>query len=100
MQNRFTIQKLLSKEKKQNTCFEMPLLLQNLAALIGVRCIQFVERELKLEIERVLNWIGSQRTLTKFVENRLKGIRSDIEINSHFIASLENPADFASNTIS
>ena len=78
----------------------MPLLLQSLAALIGVICIKFVERELKLKIERVLNWIGSKRTLTKFVENRLKGIRSDREINSHYIASLENPADFASHDIS
>ena len=79
--------------------------LELLAALIGVRCIKFVERELKLKIEQkhiwldsqcVLNWIGSKRTLTKFVDNRLIEIRSDREINFHYIASLENPADFAS----
>ena len=81
-------------------------LLELLAALIGVRCIRFVERELKLEIEQkhnmwldsqcVLNWIGSKRTLTTFIENRLTEIRKDREINFHYIASLENPGDLAS----
>ena len=78
--------------------------LELLAALIGVRCIKFVERELKLKIEQkhiwldsqcVLNWIGSKRIFTKFVENRLKEIRSDREINFHCIF-FENPDDFAS----
>ena len=67
------------------------------------------ERELKLKIEQkhiwldsqcVLNWIGSKRTLAQFVENRLKEIRSDREINFHYLASLEYPADFASHDIS
>ena len=64
-----------------------------------------MERELKLEIRQihmsldsqcVLNWIGSKRTFTTFIENRLIEIRKDREINFHYIASLENPADLAS----
>ena len=59
---------------------------------------KFVERELKLKIEQkhiwldsqcVLNWIGSKRIFTKFVENRLKEIRSDGEINFHCIVFLK-----------
>ena len=54
--------------------------LELLAALICVRCIRSVERELKLEIGQihmwldsqcVLNWIGSKWTFTTFIENRL-----------------------------
>ena len=44
----------------------------------------------------MLNWIGSKRTFGTFVENRLKEIRNHKEINFHYIASVENPADFAS----
>ena len=49
-----------------------------------------------LDSQCVLNWIGSKMIFTMFVENRLKEIRSDREINFHYIASLENLADFAS----
>ena len=82
--------------------------LELLSALIGVRCISFVEKELKLEIEQkhvwldsqcVLNWIGSKKTFGTFVENRLKEIRNHKEINFHYIPSMENPADFASRSL-
>ena len=82
--------------------------LELLAALIGVRCMKFVERELQIEIQQkhmwldskcVLHWIGSKRTFAVFVENRLKEIRDDREINFHYIASAENPADMASRGI-
>ena len=79
-----------------------------LSALIGVRCMNFVEKELKLEIEQkhvwldsqyVLKWIGSSRTYTNFVQNRLNEIRSTKEIHYHYIASSENPADFPSRSL-
>ena len=77
--------------------------LELLSALIGVRCMNFVEKELKLEIEQkhawldsqcVLKWIGSTRTYTRYVQDRLNDIRSTKEIHYHYIASSENPADF------
>ena len=64
-----------------------------LSALIGVRCMNFVEEELKLEIEQkhvwldsqcVLKWIGSSRTYTRFVQNRLNEIRSTLPLHSFF----------------
>ena len=76
-----------------------------LAALVGVRCTRFVEKELNLELKQkhiwldsqcVLNWIGSRRTFSTFVENRLKEKREHREIKFHYIASSENPADIAS----
>ena len=82
--------------------------LELLAALIGVRCMKFVEKELKLEIEQkhmwidsqcVLKWIGSNRTFTIFVENRLNEIRKDRDIVYHYIPSSENPADFPSRSL-
>ncbi|MEW8544133.1 MAG: DUF1759 domain-containing protein, partial [Candidatus Thiodiazotropha sp.] len=78
--------------------------LELLAALIGVRCIRFVQRELHLQVEQkhiwldsqcVLNWIGSKRIFSTFIENRLNEIRLDSEIIYHYIASSENPADCA-----
>ena len=53
--------------------------LELLAAVIGTRCIRFVQKELKLDIcskhiwldsQCVLCWIDSQKSLSKFVENR------------------------------
>ena len=60
--------------------------LELLAALIGTRCMKFVENELKVEIcqkhiwldsQCVLNWIQSEKSLGTFVENRVKGIKTD-----------------------
>ena len=56
-----------------------------LAALIGSRCMKFVENELKVEIcqkhiwldsQCALNWIQSERPLGTFVENRVKEIKT------------------------
>ena len=67
--------------------------------------MKFVENELKVEICRkhiwldsqcVLNWIQSERTIGKFVENGVKEIKTDKDINFHYISTTENPADKAS----
>ena len=79
--------------------------LELLAALIGKRCLKFVEEELKLDIckkdiwidsQCVLSWISSTKPLKKFVENRVKEIKEDKDINFRYISTTENPADMAS----
>ena len=79
--------------------------LELLAALIGTRCMKFVENKLKVEIcqkhmwldsQCVLNWIQSERPLGTFVKNRVKEIKADKDINFHYISTTENPADKAS----
>ena len=79
--------------------------LELLTALIGTRCMKFVENELKVEIcqkqiwldsQCVLNWIQSERPLGTFVENRVKEMKSDKNISFHCISTTENPADKSS----
>lgn len=79
--------------------------LELLSALIGTRCLKFVETELKVEISQkhvwldsqcVLSWINSQRALGTFVENRVREIKADKDIIFHYISTTENPADIAS----
>ena len=79
--------------------------LELLAAVIGTRCIRFVQKKLKLDIcskhiwldsQCVLCWIDSQKCLSKFVENRVKEIKEEKDINFHYIPTKQNPADIAS----
>ena len=79
--------------------------LELLAALIGVRCLKLVEKELKVPISKmnlwldsqcVLNWIVSKRTLSTFVENRIREIKENKDKNFRYIPSAENPSDIAS----
>ena len=79
--------------------------LELLAALIGTRCMKFIEKELKVEIYQkhiwsdsqcVLNWVDSQKALGTFVENRVREIKADQSIAFHYISTTENPADIAS----
>ena len=80
--------------------------LELLAAVIGTRCIRFVQKELKLDIcskhtwldsQCVLCWVDSQKSLSKFVENRVKEIKEEKDINFHYIPTKQNPADIASS---
>ncbi|MEW8544195.1 MAG: hypothetical protein AB2693_11735, partial [Candidatus Thiodiazotropha sp.] len=79
--------------------------LELLAALIGSRSLKFVQNELMLDISEkhtwidsqcVLNWLNSKRTLGTFVENRIKEVKKDRDVNFHYISTTENPADIAS----
>ena len=79
--------------------------LELLAVLIGTRCLKFVQKELKVNVSEkhvwidsqcVLSWLHSQRPLRTFVENRIKEMKEDREINFHYISTTENPADIAS----
>lgn len=78
--------------------------LELLAALIGVRSINFVESQLKLTISEkilwtdsqcVLHWIKTKKPLTTFVENRVKEIQSCNDIEFQYVTSYDNPADVA-----
>ena len=78
--------------------------LELLAALIGTRCVKFIEKELKVEIcqkhiwsdsQCVLKWGNSQKALGTFVENRVREIKADQSIAFHYISTTENPADIA-----
>ena len=77
--------------------------LELLAVLIGVRCVKFVESQLKILVEGidlftdsqcVLRWLRSQKDLSVFVRNRVKEINSH-DITFHYVKSNENPADIA-----
>ena len=82
--------------------------LELLAATIGVHCLKFVQKELKVDISEkhiwtdsqcVINWINSKRALGTFVENRVKEIKQDKQLQVHYISTTENSADIASRGI-
>ena len=103
-------------QRRMDLIFSKPRLVPNkkitiprlevLSALIGTRCMKFVENELKAEICQkhiwldspyVLNRIQSERPLGTFVENRMKETKTDKNIYFHYISTTENPADKASS---
>ncbi len=79
--------------------------LELLAVLIGVRCVTFVEGQLKLPLESivlmtdsqcVLQWISAKKKLPVFIENRVKEIRQHGNIDFRYVSTKTNPADIAS----
>ena len=75
-----------------------------MAVLIGVRCLEFVRKQLKLPIEEVclwtdsqcvLKWISTDKELTVFVRNRICEIKSHNGIAYHIVSTKENPTDIA-----
>ena len=92
----YLLQKSETSESKSDLLFSKTRLaplnkmtiprLELLAVLIGVRCVKFVESQLKIVIEGidlftdsqcVLKWLRAQKDLSVFVRNRVK------EINRH-----------------
>ena len=78
--------------------------LELMAVLIGVRCLQFVNEQLELEINKkllwtdsqcVIGWLNSVKKLDAFVQNRVNEIKGQKEITVQYIKSCENPADVA-----
>ena len=76
--------------------------LERLGTLIGVRCLNFVQKELRLPIHTrilwtdsqcVLHWLVSKKLSNAFVENHLKEIRAQSNLNYRYIASSDNPTD-------
>ena len=81
--------------------------LELLGTLIGVQCLNFVQKELRLPIHKrilwtdsqcVLHWLVLKKLLNAFVENRLKEIRAQSNLNYRYIASSNNPADISTSS--
>ena len=79
--------------------------LELMAVLIGVRCLNFLKRELRnqslpetlfTDSRCVLNWINSKRSLSVFVENRIREIRSTGDLLFRYVPTEENPAEIGS----
>ena len=78
--------------------------LELLGVLIGVRAITFVHDQLHRHVDSqhlwtdsrcVLFWITSKKTMSRFVENRLKAIRAHPTLTFHYVPTHDNPADLA-----
>lgn len=78
--------------------------LELMGILIGVRALKFVSSELHLQIKGmtvftdsmcVLHWIQSKKSLSVFVTNRLKEIKSLKGVTFKHVSSEDNPADLA-----
>ena len=78
--------------------------LEVLAVLIGVRCVKFVESQLKISEDGidlwtdsrcVLKWIRLQKDLSVFERNRIKEVNSHGDITFNYVTTKENPADIA-----
>ena len=66
-----------------------------------------MQKELRLPIHKrilwadsqcVLHWLVSKKLLNAFVENRLKEIRAQSNLNYRYIASSDNPADISTRS--
>ena len=78
--------------------------LELLGVFIGTRAMRFIEKELHLPISAkvlwtdsqcVLQWLHSTKSLSTFVTNRLKEIKSLGGTSFKYIPTQENPADLA-----
>ena len=85
--------------------------LELLAALIGIRALQYVRQHLHMDglldschlwsdSKCVLHWIRSTKPLSVFVSNRIREIRQCSDVSFHYIHTTHNPADIASRGIS
>ena len=78
-----------------------------LGTLIRVCCLNFVQRELRLPIQKrflwtdsqcVLLWLTSKKLSNIFVGNRLKEIRVQSDLHYRYIVSRENPKDISTRS--
>ncbi|XP_065182717.1 uncharacterized protein LOC135813554 [Sycon ciliatum] len=83
--------------------------LELMAALLGVRLIQFVRRELPLTFSStflwsdsttVLHWLASSDKLPVFVNNHIDAIRAVPDVVYCYVRSADNPADLPSRGVS
>ncbi|KAL3117356.1 hypothetical protein niasHT_004152 [Heterodera trifolii] len=75
-----------------------------MAILIGTRGLKFVADQIRRPISQLhlwgdsqiaLSWIASKEAQPKFIERRVKEIRTLNECAFHFVRTAENPADIA-----
>ena len=78
--------------------------LELMAVLIGVRCLEFVRKQINLTIKDthlwtdsrcVIGWLKSEKSLPVFVKNRVKEINKQDDIKVGYVKTSENPADIA-----
>ena len=78
--------------------------LELLGVVIGVRALKFVRSQLHRPVDSqhlwtdsrcVLFWLTSKKSMSRFVENRLKAIRSHDDLTFHYVPTQDNPADLA-----
>ena len=77
-----------------------------MAVLIGTRCLHFVQKHLKIQIQNYYLWTDSQIVLSwlknethdhgVFVSNRISEILNFTNLKFAYVSSTENPADLAS----
>ncbi|CAM1298626.1 Uncharacterised protein r2_g835 [Pycnogonum litorale] len=79
--------------------------LELMAVLIGVKALQYLEKELDFPHVRrilwtdsqcVMKWLITKRSLSKFVENRIETIKEVGNINYRYVSTKDNPADLPS----
>ena len=79
--------------------------LELLAAVIGVRAVDYVSKELHIPItakyvwtdsQCVLKWLASSKNLSTFVANRVKELRSHADLIFRYVNTFDNPADMVS----
>ena len=76
-----------------------------MAALVGVRALNFVTKQLHKPIKKrvlwsdsqcVLKWMKTEKLLSVFVRNRINEIQKQDDVEFRYINTKENPADLAS----
>lgn len=79
--------------------------LELMAVLIGVRCLEFVRKEINLPVDDiivftdsqcVLQWIQSNKQLPVFVSNRVREINEHTGFSFRYVNTKDNTADIAS----
>ena len=79
--------------------------LELMTAVIAIRCINFVKKQIRKEISAVylisdsqcaLKWIFTDKTVYVFVKNRISDIKENKDIVFRWVPSEQNPADLAS----
>ena len=82
--------------------------LELLGMYIGVKCAKFIKNEMTYNFEKVcfwsdsycvIYWINSKKEQKRFIENRLKEIRSFPEAQFRYVPTEVNPADKATRGV-
>ncbi|KAL3077417.1 hypothetical protein niasHT_033955 [Heterodera trifolii] len=91
------------KPKNASKALTVPRM-ELMAILIGIRGLKFVADQIRRPISQLhiwgdsqiaLSWIASKEAQPKFIERRVKEIRTLNECAFHFVRTAENPADIA-----
>uniref|UniRef100_A0A1I7VES3 Reverse transcriptase domain-containing protein n=1 Tax=Loa loa TaxID=7209 RepID=A0A1I7VES3_LOALO len=94
--------RLVPKRESRNQSANIPRL-ELLTVTIGVRVLEFIKREIEVEKTYlwtdsacVLHWLRKPPVGSRYVSNRIDGIRRNKEIEFRHIRPASNPADQAS----